>query len=408
MTACAYDKQALLWEPETSAALWAEALDTTQYRIPICGPVEVRLTQDKLDPGRVTQYMGDGTEWVPGPMGGTITFDVWLTGHGSTTEGATGTTDLWRLLGWMIGATQVSASSGDTITGGTASVPTTTGANGFDNCSLARIGTLGDTRGNGQFAAVATHAANTLTLLTAIDGAPSNGDKLYSAELAYAAETTCDIIGGRFKLLTADNQYLARGCFPMSIEFPDLDTGVLPRARCTVGVSWWKPISETWPNTTAGDTFSPGNITGGSFFFQTQGTATRVKLEVRKFSVQHALNTKPFPGPGGVNPNQVIVGAKRLSGTTRVSAVVDANGASTAPTHWQNHDNGGKWHGLRTFSPGVGSALAMRFPCLRYIGQRPTQVNNDGRNGVAIDFQALTGPTTTDELTLSRFVMAGS
>ena len=88
MTACDYTKQALLWEPETSALLWGEALDTTAYRIPITSPVDVQLTHDKLDPGRVTQYMGEGTPWILGPMGGSFTFEFFVTGHGSATSGA--------------------------------------------------------------------------------------------------------------------------------------------------------------------------------------------------------------------------------------------------------------------------------------------------------------------------------
>src|SRR6185437_3387009 len=87
-------------------------------------------------------------------------------------EGATASTDLPTLLGFVFGTSGVSAANGTTATAGTATAITTAASGTFAAGSLCRVGALGDGRGGGQFAAILSHVTTTLTLLTAIGGSP--------------------------------------------------------------------------------------------------------------------------------------------------------------------------------------------------------------------------------------------
>jgi hypothetical protein len=404
MTACSSNLQSLAWEAESG---WAEDVDTMTYRVPLIAPVDVSgLTHAMIEAARVTQYKNDGTKGIPGPFNdASFSFGVYLTGHGAATSGATALTDLGRLLGLVFGASQVSAASGSTFTGGTASAPTTTASGTFDPGSLCRAGAANDNRGNGQFAAIGTHVTTTLNLLTALDAAPNNLDVLHSAEVVNSVETTCAIVGTRFRIQTADTQWLCHGCFPRSVAFSGLNPGEVPQLQMTWGVSWAEPVNDTFPTTLSMDTFTPAPVAAGSVFFNDRGTATRSKINIRQFQLDYQLGIQPFMGPDGVNAYQTIVGATRTPDRIGLSAILDAGGASATPTYWVDWLTNGEKHLLYTISSAAGSALGMYFARLCYDGPRPTQVANDNRNAVRIALKAYTNPVTTDDLTLSAFRM---
>ena len=179
----------------------------TTLRLPIIAPVDASgLVHNKLDSNRVVQYRNDGTAWILGTMGGSFKTKFYLPGHGSTTSGATSITALETLLGLVFGNAAVSSANGTTLTGGTATAPTTTASGTFSAGSLCFVGSLGDTRGGGQGYAISTHVTTTLTLLTALIGAPTNGDVLYSATTIYPSEspTSTTVTSLRFLLQTAN------------------------------------------------------------------------------------------------------------------------------------------------------------------------------------------------------------
>jgi hypothetical protein len=403
MTACSSVLGALLSQTEIA---WGEDIDTfaSPMRHPITALIDLStLTHEKMDAARVVQYRGEGTEQIPGVMGGSFKVRGHLHGHGSATTGATAATDLGSFLAWMIGAA-TTAPSGTTFTGGTATAPTTTASGTVPTGSLIRAGLLGDGRGNGQFYATSTHSTTTLNLLTGMAVAPNAADVLYSAETIYNVTNDCTVSESkRFFLPTADQTRIAHGCFPMSLTIGQTSPGEIPFYEAEVGVSWWEPeASLTFPVTTAGDTFNPAPNAAGSVFFAAHGTATRATLDVRAWSINITLGIIPIPGTGGVNAYQAIVGVKRGPDVITVNLTVDAAGASATPTHYTNWLTGGKWHLLYTLNSSPTQAVGIYLPCVRYIGPRPSQNDFQGRNAVNLQFGAYTNSTvTTSALTLS-------
>jgi hypothetical protein len=415
MTACDSRLQNLRFSLETANTGWAENVSTWSDRLALIEPIDVSgLKHTKIDPGRVVQYMHEGTAHIPGTYSGQFRVRLYLTGHGSATTGATAMRSLMKFIGWCLGASQVAASSGDTITGGTATVPTTTAANGFDAGALGRIGVTGDGDGNGQFVAIGGHAANSLTLKTGIDDVPANGALLHSAELAYVAVTTCEMQGARFAIATADQQYIARGCFPMNPRFTTLGPGELPVFEVDIGVSYWAPANDTFPTTDTFDSgsgpFNPAPNTLGSFFFQDHGTATRNLLTLRTISVEVNMPVEPIMGYGGVWSGQNIVGARRRSGVIYLNLELDAAGVEAGnPAQFAAWLTAGKKHALLTLCSAAGQANGFYWPCVRYVGDRPVQIDRAGFNGIRVRLAAYANETvTTDELTLSPMVVAAA
>ena len=259
---------AAVYSPESSPANFGEDVTTfNTLRVPIIKPIDVsKLQHPKIDPKRVVQYRNDNTQFILGPMGGSFDTTIYLPGHGSTTAGATTLGLTETFLGYVLGNVAVSAAAGTTLTGGTATVPITTASGTFTPGALCRIGSINDARGNGQFAAIATHVTTNLTLLTAIDGAPNNGDVLYSAVNFYPSEnpTTTQITGLRFLLLTANLCYEVHGCYPMSWTLSGFNPGEIPTCTITWGVSWWRYSTVTFPSVVATEQFQPAPTAGGS------------------------------------------------------------------------------------------------------------------------------------------------
>ena len=53
-------------------------------------------------------------------------------------------------------------------------------------------------------------------------------------------------------------------------------------------------------------------------------------------------------------------------------------------------------------------AVGLRFNNLCFTGQRPTQVNHNGRNAMRVQMYAKGTATTTNDLTLAPFIVAGA
>lgn len=384
---------------------------TPTIRMNLVDPVDLGgLSHEKLEPGRTTQFLHDGTPHITGPMGGQVVTKHYLTGHGSATSGATALTSLATLLQYVVGAAAVSAASGSTFTGGTASVPTTTASGTFSAGSLCRMGTKGDGRGDGQFLAIATHTGTNMTLLTAAPAAPSNGDVLHSAEMVSVLElpaSLANMTGLTWRFFTANLQYDCHGCFATGYRITTPVNGGLPMIEITWSVSWWEAISATFPTATAGEMFQPAPCgPGGSVYVQAKGTVTRATRTITSFAITVDLNTQPIRAPGGVSVYQSIVGARRAKPNISVEWEEEAPAASTTPqsdTDWDEQK-----HVLLTCSPVSGQALAFYFPRLCPMGPKPTQGEADGLNRQPRRYAAYTGDTQTTDLTASamRFALA--
>jgi hypothetical protein len=407
MTANASALGAVLSKTESA---WGEDVDTfsSPVRTPIIQRIDPSgLIHEKLDPARVVQIRGAGTEHIVGTMGGEFVLRGHLHGHGSTTTGSTAATDLGNMLAWILG-TQTTPADGTTFTGGTATAPTTTASGTVPTGSLIRAGTLGDGRGNGQFLATSTHSTTTLNLLTGMTTAPNNGDVLYSAETIHDDPTVSTVSESkRFFLPTADQRYIAHGCFPMTLTIGQTSPRDVPFWESRIGCSWWETeASLTWPVTDTYDSgngpFNPAPVAGGSVFFAAHGTATRATLDVRAWSIEIQLGISPMPGHG-VNAYQRWAGVRRTPNAITVSLTLDAQSASATPTHATNWATGGRYHMLHTLNSVIGQAVGIYLPCVRYIGNKPTQTDQDGRNSTVLQFAAYANDSvTTSALTQSQ------
>lgn len=402
---------AALYNVESS---WGEDSTSFSVRMPVLASVDVSgLEQTMIDPDRVVQYRNDGTPGIRGPQGGGFSTEFYITGHGSTTSGATSLTSLYTLLGYVFGASAVSASAGTTLTGGTAAVPTTTASGTFSAGGICRVGAVADARGGGQFYSIATHTTTTLTLLNALGGAPTNGDVLYSCEQAYTVEapSTSDVTGLRWNLQTARQQFTAHGCFAKAVSFSGLNAGELPKIKIDWGCSWFAARSATFPSATSVEVFTPKSVSQGSLMMAAVGTTTRTARTIRSFSLDYSLGVVPLMGPNGVGVYQAIVGAKRTPDNIVVTIEEDAEAATTTPALAAIYDasaDGTAYQMLYTLNAVAGSAVALGFHRMHATGPRPTQHAADGLTRSRLSMKALTSTTNTNDLTSAAFILAGA
>ncbi len=404
MTACTTRIQALLYKNEASFGETATEMGSAT-RLKTASLIDMSsFQQPMLEPSKVNQYQNEISKGMPGPMGGSFTFSMYLCGHGSSTSGATAITALGELLSWVLGGGNVTASSGHTVGNGSSASSIVTAATPptFDVGGLFRIGAKNDGRADGQWNVVDTFSGTTLLGEVAFAAAPTLGDVIYSAETIYTAETSCDTTAKRFLIKTADLQLVVHGCFPTAIRISGLRAGEIPMAEITVGYSWFEPVSTTFPDTTSADDFVAAPSGAGSANIQVYGTVTRATYQLRDLQIDFTLGVQPVmsnDGPSGYGP---VTGAKRVPSTCTVTCVVDAAGASATPAWWTAWATNAAHHALFSISTAAGSAMAFYFPYLVFAGPRPTQTDVDGLNRVRFQFRAGTDTTeSTDDLSLS-------
>lgn len=400
---------AVRWDVESA---FAEDVDTFTYRAASLDEVDVSsLVQTKIPAARTVQRLQDGTMPIRGVMGGSFRLRLWLAGHGSSTSGATATTDLARLLGYVIGNTAVASSSGTAISGGASTTTnlTVSAATGFSAGSIGFLGALGDGRGNGQAFVVSSHAASAIALLNAMGGAAAAADVVYSSEMIFPFEdpAAATVSGLRFHLATANQQYVAHGCTASSVSFTGLAPGDTPAVEIVFEVAWWEPVASTFPVATTQDVFNPAPIAAGSLFLQATGTTTRATYSIRDFKLTYTLGIARKRGPEGVNAFQDVIDAARIPSQIMVEIAVDAQTASTSPTWPGRWDSDTQFYHLLYSCNGAasGKQLAIYCPRLCMSDEKPTQVGA-ALNQERLKFQAYTGGTTTTDLTASAIRFA--
>lgn len=395
------------YEAETN---FGENIDTVAtYKLHLRAPVDTSgLVQKKIDPQTVTVYRGDLGDWIQATYEGSFKTKVALAGHGSVTTGAVTITALETLLGIVIG-NAVTTATGSTLTGGTASIPTTTDSGTLDPGDLCFIGALGDGDGEGQCYPIATHSALNLTLLVDLQGAPVNGAIRYGGTTIYpnSAPTATTVQSVRMAIATANVQYLCHGCFPTSIAITGLNPGEVPMAEITWTASWWEYTNATFPSAVASDTFNPAATAGGSLVVNTVGTATNTsttRRAYRSLTVEYDLGIVPLRGPGGYNAYQDIVGCVRGIDSCKVTWTEDAEATTLTPALPGFGTSTARKHAMLTLSTSDGSRVAMYWPSLR-VTNIAAQSAQDGQNRFTIECMAGVGPTTTSALTLSKWRM---
>lgn len=378
-------------------------------RANIIGAIDVSgLTFDKAEIGYTRQRQNDGVAPVRTVRGGQFTIKMPLTGHGSTTAGSLTESDLSDLLGLFVGANRTADVGGTADGTGTAAAPGYSGVTAGSG-TLVRVGALDDARGNGQYVAVGSVGGGVLTLLTALDAAPDNADVIYASEIIYPSETptSTTITSTRWLLQTADQQYRCWGCYPMAIKFSGLNAGELPMVELTFGVATWDASSTaTFPSATAADDFPVAPVAGGSFFFNTVGTATRALRDIRSFDLTINMETIPLMGPGSGDAHVIVRDARRVRCQAEFTITLDSEAAGTDTLGDEHAAQTTYKHALYTLSCSDGSAVGFYFPKCVMIGSQPVQTDMEGLNRKKATYRCFTGPTTSSDLLASNWRLA--
>jgi hypothetical protein len=407
----------ITYEAETAGAFnpatgtgWGEDVNTfATLLVPSVIPVDTSgLVHNKSTAEYTEQYRGAGHRPVLMTMGGSFRMKLDLAGHGSSTNGTPTVNAVETLLNRVTGGTGAfSLATSQTTTGGTASVATASGATGITAGGLVRVGSLGDGDGNGQFYAVASHAASNITFLNDLVAAPANGLVVYPVYQIFSnsSPTASSIDGTRFRLQTANTQYRLHGCFPMSVSISGLSPGERPQIEIEWGVSWWTDTgTDTFPNTVSTERNPPSPVAAGSLHINAVGTSTRATYTCRNFTIEWTLGVEPLRGPGGANPYQDIVGAVRTGNEmVKIGFTVDAEAAGTTTlADWGR--SGVDRFIVYTLNPNAGKAVGFKFPkvCSDDV---PVQIRDGNINRYRFSGTAYTSDTLTSELTRARCVI---
>ena len=391
------------YETESS---WAEATDTWGTRLQVLGePVVPSDIQQRIAEPFTQQYAHETKMGVRGPWQGQFTIELALTGHGGTTAGALTATDLYTLLVNFFG-------NGSATQAGTTVDTSPTSASQFAlvggtvvERQLVRVGALGDGRCEGQFGAVLTPA--TTTFLTAFPATPNAGDVVYATLGVYPDELPASMVAPtstRWLLQTANGQWSAKGCYPVSASFSGLNVGEQPRVSLTYGVSRWAEANETFPDATATDAKAGSIVAAGSCFLQDSATVTRQTLALRNWNLSIDMGVQPLMGPGGIDAYQTIIGAVRTKCRASLDLTIDAEASGTNTLN-DIYTGTALQHCLMSLNVGDGTALGFYFKNCRptnYV----TQETGDGLNRRTLSLEAGSGPNTSDDNTLANWLLA--
>ena len=259
--------QSLVWLNE---AAFGDTLTTITTRALPAAYIDTSgLVRPSEEPTFAKAYPNEGWQNVRMPFRSSFTVEFYLTGQGATMAGGVVASDLTILLGYLYGTVGNGLATGQTATGGTASVPTTSGGSGIAAGALVHIGAKADTRGDGQWVANGSHSSSAATLLTAMPAAPSNGDVIYASKMVYPSQTagTYETVTSlKFRIGSPQQTYTCHGCFATGDPELILNYGQLPRIRITFAVAWWELQTTAFPPSSTADDNSPSPIVGGSFF----------------------------------------------------------------------------------------------------------------------------------------------
>lgn len=407
MTACSSKLQHISYVAESA---WGEASTsaTSAQTIPTTVMANLAgLGRMMIDPGRVVQYRNERPKMIPGPFEGDFTVEIEAIGHGSTCAGAVTATAAETLLGYAMGAVASPTSADGTTISGTASTATSlnvAAASGLLVGQIIRLGAKNDGRGDGQPAVVASHGTSVIALKTAAPAAMDTAaDVVYTSINVHTVESTCAVTSLRMFIKTADTSWCLHGCFIKSIAFTGGAPGTIAKWQITFGVSWMEPITTTFPDTTTTAAWTTAAVptAAGSVFMNTYGTATRATLTARAISIGITLGIVPVMGYDGASTSQMIVGAKRIPDSLKVSMTVDAEGDSATPPWYTAWNTNARQHLLIAWSVGDGSTLSCYFPNLCWSGKQPTQTDLDGLNRVPLELEAGTDTAGTTDLSRS-------
>ena len=403
---------ALLYADESS---FDESSTTFDERLPVINPINemtAGLQQGTVESTRTLQYQNDDRHGFKGVQRASFPIELWMTGHGSATTGAISATDLATFLGRCIGNSSA-ASAGGTVTGTPTDADTfSLTGHTFADGALCRIGSIGDSRGEGQFYRLDDpDTPSDPIVLNALAGTPNASDVVYAPELVYPNEspTSTAPTSMRFQMQTANQRYNVNGAWCSGLELIDWSPGRTPRVRANMSAArWTEESSSTFPTTTSTDAFAAAPVAGGSFFLQAVGTTTRATYDIRDFQANINIETVPVLGPGSGNSHVDIIGVRRGKCMLSFTVTLDAEtaGTQTFADIWNTSANSRSYyHVMYTLSAEDGTAVGLYCPKVMITGTRPVQSDIDGLNRIQVSFRAVTGGTSDTALEQASFVI---
>lgn len=403
---------ALLYADESA---FSEAVTTFDEGLPIMAPIDTTgLKHGNENPMPVLQYQNEGVLNYRTPFSGSFQVVLDLTGHGTAVaSGASTATQLETFLGRVIG-NMTAAQTGTTgvAAGSTVTVPVVADGSGVLDGGMLRIGALGDGDGEGQFFAVASEAANSVTLLTDMPGVIADSAVVHAPILVYPYEAPTNTqVTMRFSILTANAHYNCHGCAPTGIAFEGFGPGGRPRVTVTIGVSRWTTANNTFPQTGVTiDRIAPTVVTAASLFRQTFGTTTRNTETIRDFNFSVDLQVQLLPGSGSSNEFEIYTGAIRTKCTAKCDFVLDAEttGTYAHSDRFNTSELSAVFeHLLYSMAVGRdGASLGLYMRKAKMVDPRPVQFNMDGLNRQRLFYEAVTDTAGSNDITRSNFMLA--
>lgn len=365
--------------------------------------ISADLRQERIPDAAIQSRLSHAAPGHPGVRTATLTFSCYALGN--LTTAASSVTETWQ------GVLLKRALGGEATTAGT-TVSSATSASSITFASTAsfavgeaiRMGTKSDGQGDGQFGIIGTVGPPTV-MLTAFPGQPDASDVCYACGTIYHDESA-SVLTERFLVMhdTTGAQFALFGCVPTSIVYNiPVGPSALPTITFTYEAGYWRTISTTFPNSTARANDYCAPVAGGSFFIQDVGTVTRATYTPAEINLSLGLKFEPIYGP----PNTSGGAWQNITGWTKtgMGAMLEVKRPwdATPATFWDSENSTITYKQiLFTANPTDGRAWGFYMPRVMPAGNRGSGVVNvNNQNYSTETFQAVEGPTTTNELTRS-------
>jgi hypothetical protein len=374
-----------------------------------CKSANLTIDQDRIRDQSYQPRMNLENLSNRGPRSASLELTLNLFGHQTTTAGALVPNTLWTLLHDGLGNGST-AGSGTTLSAATSATSFTfTSTSGWAAGMLARMGSKGDGKGDGQAFVIGT-VGSPVTTITALPATPANGDVVYGMPIAYHDESSSSSLTTyRFAVMhaTTGAQYHLMGGQLAGVKL-NIQPGVIPEITLSYKFAYWQRQSTTFPNTSITPTANySAPSTGGSFFIQDWAsgspTSTRNTESVGSVEIALDMGLEPVNSPGGNGTYQIITAWQRTKAQPTITFQLPWK---TAYETWWDTSNTATdppyKHILYTLNTVDGRAVLIYMPRVFPIGNRPSGVvEMNKQNYVKVMGLGTESTVTTNEVTRS-------
>lgn len=381
---------------------FAEAVATYATHFPVLGAPRITFAHERIrDPANRSRSSAEGLSHL-GPRSAMIEFTIYVPTHFNPTTGALTSTFSHKLLADGLGGNNTSQVGGTVGTVTDAKQWTLGGGAVAVAGGVQRVGAKGDGRGDGQ--PVVVDNAATATYLNALPAAPTTGDVIYSAMMAYHDESVASSLTTKRFLLghtPSGCQYHFRGCQLAGVSF-NYQLERMPTMTLTYQCAYYVEASFSIPSSTAIENHDCAPFEGGSMFINDFGTTTRNTIDAAEvnLSLELGLAAKNSTS-GALYPDQVITGYTRTGCKPTLSVLIPWS--TTYSTWWETINSSiARKHILLSLTTGTGGRDAgFYMPYVHPIGPRPTIDEWNSLVYQRVTFLGSESTTTSTELTRS-------